>query len=555
MNAADRVIIGRVATLGGAHGFGWVDALAIGGGRVLAAGTPAEVQALVGAGTVVWRLPGSLVAIPGITDAHLHLVTAALAATQLDLSPVADREETLAAIRAADRELAAGGDRNAWLLGHGWSLDRMGSWPSAAELEAAAPGRPVALWAHDHHGRWVSEAGLKAAGIGRATTAPRGGEIRRDDAGDPTGILHENAATLVDRAIPSPTADDIERAVIAYARGLAALGVTGTHDPGQLVDDPESAAGPWLYADMARRRVLPMRVVGSIREGQMTRANEWGMRSGRGIGRYRDGWLKLFADGSLGSRSAALLEPYEVNDPGGPPVGGPSGMPLRTTDELSDSAVAAAAAGIAVQIHAIGDAAVRGALSVLAGVGSPPDGVHHRIEHAQLVHPDDVPRFAALRVAASVQPCHLCTDALAEVAAWGERAAKSFPLRSLDATGALIPFGTDAPVEPPDPWRNLAAAVARRDAAWALERGPFNGEQAIPTWRALRAACLDPALSAGAGDEGRLIIGSRADLVVVGGAGLRDDDPSGAALAATRPLATLIDGEIVFRSPEFDLGA
>jgi predicted amidohydrolase YtcJ len=548
---ADLLVVGRIASLAGTRGFGWVEAIAIRAGRVMAAGTLTDVEVLAGSATRVWRLPSGLAVVPGITDAHLHVITAALAATQLDLSGVVGRAETLAAVGAAHRQQAAAGDGRGWLLGHGWSLDRMGSWPAAGDLEAAAPGRPVALWAHDHHARWVSKAALSAAGIGPATASPAGGEIRRNDAGLPTGILHENAATLVDRAIPQLSAAELERAVITYATTLAALGVTGAHDPGQLVDDPDSPAGPWLFSDMASRATLPMRVVSSIREGQLERASAWGMRSGRATGRYRDGWLKLFSDGSLGSRSAALLEPYEPDDPAGPPVGGPSGMPLRTGEELAASAAAAQAAGIATQIHAIGDGAVRGALAVLGGLGAPPNGVHHRIEHAQLVHPTDLPRFAALRVAASVQPCHLCSDALAEVAAWGARTANSFPLRSLAATGALIPFGTDAPVESPDPWRNLAAAVARRDAAWSPERGAFHPEEALPIWRALRAACLDPALSAGAQDEGRLAAGFRADMVVVESAGLLADDPSGAALAAIRPLATLIDGEIVFRAPAF----
>ena len=554
MNAAELVILGQVATLGEPRGLGLAEGIAIAGGRVVAAGPATEIQPLIGTATRVWRLSAGQLAIPGITDAHLHLVEAALAATQLDLSGVSGRDATLASIRAAHEARSAAGDPDGWLLGHGWVMDRLGGWPTAQDLETAAPGRRIALWAHDHHARWVSVAALNAGGITSGTAAPHGGEIRRDADGRPTGILHEGAATLVDRAIPMPTADDVESAVIAYARELAAFGVTGAHDPGLLVDDPDGIVGPWLLAGMAERGTLPMRVVASIREGQLPRAAAWGMRSGRAVGRYRDGWLKLFSDGSLGSRSAALLEPYQPDDPGGPPTGGPRGMPLRTFAELTASATTASAAGIATQIHAIGDAAVRGALSVLAGVAAPANGVRHRVEHAQLVDPADVPRFAALNVAASVQPCHLCSDAEAEVAAWGERAAHSFPLHSLDATGALIPFGTDAPVESPDPWRNLAAAVARRDRTWPPERGSFHEEEALSAWRALRAACLDPALSAGATDEGRLSPGSRADLLIVPSEGLLSADPRGEALAATRPLATLIDGAVVYRAGDMDLG-
>ena len=175
-------------------------------------------------------------------------------------------------------------------------------------------------------------------------------------------------------------------------------------------------------------------------------------------------------------------------------------------DVLRALANRAAGANIAVQIHGIGDAAVRTALDTLAELPPHPDGVRHRVEHAQLVHPDDLARFAALGVAASVQPCHRLSDAPAQRAAWGARAEWTFPLRDLDRSGALIAFGTDAPVESPDPWRNLAAAIG---AAEGSER------QTLPLWRAIRAATVDPARSIGSELEGRLVPGSPADLIVV----------------------------------------
>jgi len=559
---ADRLILGRVATLAGSSGFGWVEGIAIAGGRVLASGSASELEPLAESRTEVWRLPPDLAVVPGITDAHLHLATAALAASQLDLSEVEGRDATLARIREAHQALADAGDRHGWLLGHGWSLDRLGRWLTADNLEVAAPGRPIALWAHDHHTRWVSRRALWIASISSATPDPPGGLIRRDEYDVPTGMLHEGAAILVDDAIPEPSAPLVEAALTGYAATLAALGVTGVHDPGQLVDDVESSLGPWLYRDLAERDALPLRVVASIRERQLERAIAWGMRTGRmggggdgvpagSTGRYRDGWLKLFADGALGSRSAALLVPYEPDDPAGPPVGGPSGMLLRAPDELRRVAAIATAAGIAVQIHAIGDAAVRAALDVLAGLPRL-SGPSHRVEHAQLIDPADVPRFAELGVAASVQPCHLCSDTPIARLAWGERTANAFPLRDLDATGALIPFGTDAPVEPPDPWRGLAAAVTRSDPNWDPVVAPLHLEQALPVWRALRAACLDPAQSLGAIDEGHLTAGAHADLLVVPAQGLDDPGPSGAGLASIRPLATLIDGTIVYRAPAFE---
>ena len=207
--------------------------------------------------------------------------------------------------------------------------------------------------------------------------------------------------------------------------------------------------------------------------------------------------------------------------------------PCARDAQLQELAERAAQAGIASQIHAIGDAAVRTVLDVLATVPAV-GGLAHRIEHAQLVHPDDLARFAALGVAASVQPCHLLSDASAMEAAWGERAASAFPLADLDRAGTLMPFGTDAPVEPPDPWRGIAAAITRRGADWPTDAA-FHPEQGIGLARALRAACLDGPRSAGRVDEGHLGVGARADLVVLPAAPF--DGAADTATAGRHPAA------------------
>jgi predicted amidohydrolase YtcJ len=505
------------------------------------AGAAADVLRTAGPGTRVWHLPDELCVIPGITDAHLHLGMSARAATALDLDDAPDRSAILQRIATAHRTLAAAGDTATPLEGHGWSVDRYAGWPTADDLVSVAAGRTVALWSHDHHARWVSRDLVRAA---VPVAGAHASLVRRDAAGEPTGILHEAAAALVDPLLPAWDAERRAAALAAYARDLAALGVTGVHDPGELADEAGLGLGPGLVRTLARDGRLPLRVTASVREPQLDAALDAGMRTGAGEGRYRDGWLKLFSDGALGSRSAALLAPWAADDPAGPPVGDPTGLLTASPDQLLALATRATAGGIAVQIHGIGDRAVRVALDVLARL--PPVGdARHRVEHAQLVDPADVPRFAALGVAASVQPCHLCTDEPAMRAAWGERTANAFPLASLDASGALIPFGTDAPVESPDPWRNLAAAVSRSDPGWPAAIGPFHPEQALPVDRTLRAACLDPALTAGRHDLGHLLDGAAADLLIVPVDGILDPGPRGARLAATRPLATLIDGEVV----------
>jgi hypothetical protein len=412
----------------------------------------------------------------------------------------------------------------------------------------------VALWSHDHHSRWLSSRAVQVGGLA-AVGDPPSGRIERDAEGRPTGVLYEAAAGLIDACIPAVTASDVDWAVGAYARTLAELGVTSVHDPGHVAPDPELRGGPVHYREMARGGRLPLRVIASVREDQLERAIEIGFRSGQTIDgderdRYRDGWLKLFGDGALGSRTAALLEPYASDDPAGPPPGGPRGMPLRTREQLAETAGLAASAGIASQIHAIGDAAVRTVLDVLEGI-PPVAGARHRVEHAQLVDPADIGRFAAADLAASVQPCHLLSDAAAMRASWGERAAHAFPLAALDASGVLMPFGTDAPVESADPWPGLAAAVTRRGPGWGAGQA-FCPEAAISTARALRCACLDGPRSAHLYDQGHLDGGARADLLVVPAA-IFAEPPDPDVIGTARPLATLLDGEVVYRAPAFEL--
>ena len=539
---AERVIVGRVATLAGESGWGWQSALAIAGGRVIAVGAESEVAALVAPSTKWSRLPADVVVLPGITDAHLHLMTLVLAESQLNLNGL-DRRGALEAIGRAHRERAARGDETGWLLGHGWSMHALGGWPDADMLQRVAPGRPVALYAHDHHSRWVSHTAIRLADIDGARGDAQANLVRRDASGRPSGILHEGSASLVDDVIPEPSRAELEAGLQQVAARLAGLGVTGCHDPGELNDDREIKRGPLFYRELAEKGRLPLRVHASIRDPQLDRALELGLRSGDGRGRYTTGWMKLFIDGSLGSRSAALLAQYE-DAAANPPTGGPSGMVVTDAQELADLLRRAALGGIVGEVHAIGDAAVRMALDVFAATSAVDSPLRPRIEHAQLVDPADQPRFGALGIAASVQPVHLRSDAQQQRQAWGSRSENTFPLRAFVEAGALIPFGTDAPVEPPDPWPGIAVAVARRDPFDADEM-PTGADQAISIERAIRAACLDPALVAGRADQGRLLAGAVADLVVVP-ANVVDQDTDPAELASTRPLATMLDGQLIF---------
>jgi predicted amidohydrolase YtcJ len=542
---ATLVVRGRIATLAGDDGPGWVEAIGMADGRIVAAGTRGDVEAATGPGTRVVELGPDEVAVPGLTDSHLHLVEAALARARVQLEDA----DSIDVLVARFHEAAGRIDADAWIEGAGWDPDRLGRWPTADDLERAAPGRRVALWAHDHHSLLASHAALAAGGVGESTPDPDGGVIRRGDDGAPTGVLHEVAARLVAGTIPRPTVDAVRAAMVPLIDELLALGVTAVHDPGGLSEQHDLTGPIEAYRALAASGELRLRAHPCIRPEQLDAAEREGIRSGQPLGpdpldRLRLGWLKTFADGSLGSRTAALLEPLVRGaDEPEPPNGG-YGVWLTPPRELHAQAARAATLGIATQIHGIGDAAVRAALDVLAPtVGA--TSLVPRIEHTQLVHPDDVPRFAALGIAASFQPVHVRSDTEKARRLWGDRAdAWAYALGAIAATGALIPTGTDAPVEPIDPWPGVACAVTRAAPSWPAGVAPLGPRNALSLWRSLRAACVDPALSAGEHDRGRLVPGHRADVVVLQAAALDEPVEVGGALWHARPRLVLVDGEV-----------
>jgi predicted amidohydrolase YtcJ len=535
---ADLVVRGRIATLRHDAGWGWAEALAVTGGRVVGLGSWSEVAVCVGRRTRVVELAPDEVLLPGLTDAHCHLVDAALAAAALDLRSAASLAEGLAAVTEHHRRLPPG----CWLLGRGWAVHRWGAWPTAHDLDRAAPNRPVAIWSQDHHAIWASSMALAAAGIGPEDPDPPGGRLLRGADGRPTGILLERAAGLVAAAIPEPPADETAELVAAFVPQLLELGLVGVQDPGPLGPDP-TLGRLAVYARLDEAGRLPVRVEASVRLEALDAALAAGLRSGAPLGptgRARFGWLKCFADGALGSRTAALLEPYAV-----PVVGPERGIWQTAPAELAEAAERASRAGIAVQIHAIGDAAVRAALDALARtVGR--TAAAPRIEHVQLVDPADLPRFGRMGIVASVQPAHLVTDAEPALVAWGARARRSgYPWRSLAAGGALLAFGSDAPVESVDPWPGVEVAVTRR----APERPTdvLLGEaEGLDLEAAIRSATTGGPRSAGASERGRLGLGAPADAIVVPAVALEEPVEPGGPLGTVRPRLVLVDGAVVF---------
>ncbi|MFN8188299.1 MAG: amidohydrolase family protein [Gaiellales bacterium] len=483
-----------------------------------------------GVGTHEWALPTPDVvdlrgrcAIPGLVDAHVHFPTWALARQQLRLEGCGSLAELLELVR----EAAAAAPRGRWLIGRGW---RSGDWPdgtdpSRYDLDAVAGDLPVALWARDEHSLVLSSAGL-ARGSGDLTVS--GGVVETGPDGEPTGVLREEAAWRFRERFIAAGEDEYVEAVRAGIRVAHARGVTGVHDK----DGRIGSVGIW---ERVRALAGPMvRVRQSLPLEQLRELESLRLRSGIGDDVFRIGYLKTFMDGTLGSQTAWMLDG--------------SGVAITSCEQLADAIHRAARAGWPLAVHAIGDAANRAALDAFASTRDDwhPRGLRPRIEHAQLVDPADLPRFAALGVAASVQFSHAPSDRELADRLWGDRLAGAYAYRSLVDSGAVVANGSDAPIEELDPLAGLRAGVLRT----LDERPPWQPAQALPVEQALAAATVAPAwLSHDEKRLGRLVPGFLADLVVL------DRDPIACGrdgLEELSVVATMVGGRWVHNPPPWD---
>ena len=477
--------------------------------------------------------------IPGLIDAHLHVMQVGFGALTLDLS----ESRSLAEAQAKIRAYAAAHPDRAWITGRGWNQEAWGlrdaegrsRFPTAAELDAAVPGRPVWLERVDGHAGWANSAALAAAGVTAAIMDPAGGRIERLAGGRPAGVLVDAAAQLVERAVPPPRADDRDLAFDTAQRLLLARGLTAVTDMGTSIEDWQTFR---RAGDLGRLRLRVMSYALGIEA--MNLIGGPGPTPWLYDDRLRMGGLKLYADGALGSRGALLKAPYAD----APQTRGIA----RTGDtQLKNLMSRAAMDNFQVAIHAIGDAANAQVLDAIEDLRATYKGDRRwRIEHAQIVDPVDIPRFGKLGVIASMQPIHQVSDrTMAEERLGPARLAGAYAWKSLAAGGARLAFGSDAPVELPDPFAGMAAALTREDAAGQ----PFGGWQ--PQERIDRAASLAAYTSgaawAGFAERkfGRLAPGLRADFVLI------DVDPLLAAPAALRRaqvIETWVGGEKVFEA-------
>ncbi len=473
-------------------------ALAIGGERILAL----DEEALAWAhapGALVEDLEGALV-IPGLVDAHLHLMWYAMSLRDLDLRDLS-REALLQAVAERAAELPPG----EWIQGRGWDQNLWpgGRFPTAAELDAVAPVHPLVLIAKSAHAAVANSLALRLAGIGVGTQDPPHGHFGRRLDGAPDGMLFEHAIEAVLAAVPQPAIAEVVDALAVAQEQLLAVGLTGVHD----VDAAPAFAA---FQQLHRERRLKVRVTKYLPLEVLDDLLHAGVRSGLGDDRLRIGGLKIFADGALGARTAALFAPYE-GEPDN--VGGLTIAP----EELLAVARRAAGGGIALAIHAIGDRTNRLVLDVLEVVRPLGPGLRHRVEHVQLLAPEDAPRFATLDVVASMQPIHAPHDQVMADRYWGERAAHAYAWGTLGEAGARLAFGSDAPIESFDPRLGLYAAVTRRHEDTGAP-GPegWYPRQRLALGEALRAFTHGAAYAAGMEDQlGLLKPGYLADLVVL----------------------------------------
>lgn len=469
--------------------------------------------------------------IPGMVDAHGHVMDLGFRALALDLSAAASLAEAQAAIHRYALENAA----RPWLTGGGWNQEawNLGRFPTAAELDSATGDKPSWLVRADGHAGWANSAAMKAAGITAATKSPPGGRIELV-AGKPGGVFVDAAMALIEKALPKPTPRDRNAAFIKAQDILLATGVTATADMGTTLDD-------WMtYRRMGDLGILRMRIM-SYAAGVETALQVGG--SGPTPWLYGDklrmGGIKLYLDGALGSRGAWLKAPY-ADAPGN------SGLPFLTDAQLLNMIARGAMDDFQLAIHAIGDRANQQALDAIDEVSDTYNGDRRwRIEHAQIVDPADLPRFGKHGIIASMQPVHQTSDrVMAEARVGPARLAGAYAWKSMLANKSRLAFGSDYPVESPNPFAGWAAGFTRQDA----QGQPFGGwrpEEAVSREQAWRGFTIDAAY-AGFAEKlfGRLAPGMRADFIVV------DRDPllaSPSELRGAVVLETWVGGERVFR--------
>ncbi|HEY8256563.1 MAG TPA: amidohydrolase [Gemmatimonadales bacterium] len=490
-------------------------------GRVRAVGSAASLARCVPQGTPMIDLEGALIT-PGFVDGHTHFSSWALNRRRVQLAGLGSREAILAAVATA-------APVQGWIIGQGWDANGWPGVPDRAALDAIQT-VPVYLDSLDVHAAWVNSAALEAAGIDRRTPDPFGGRIVRDAAGEPTGLLLERAVELMIPHLPAPPATTLDAALRDAQADAHRLGVTGIHNV-------ETLGALSAFERLEADGDLRLRVLFHPPVGDLSTLIRRGVRSGDGSDWLTIGGVKMFLDGSLGSRTAWMLEPYENSRD--------RGMPITEESAARDAMRMAADAGIASTVHAIGDAAVRRALDLMSDL--PPAAIPHRIEHFQCVDPVDLGRASMAKIVLSMQPAHLLTDVPLVDRLWGARGQGAYAFRTLIREGAALVFGSDVPVASIDPREGVYAALERRAADGTPAAG-WRPEEKIRLEDAVHAYTVAASRAAGvSARRGTLAPGQDADLVAweVDPAVDRND---GNAFRAGHAALTVVGGEGVMQT-------
>ncbi len=535
-DAADMVLIGgRVFT--GVVGEPWADALATKGDRILAVGSRSEIEALQGPGTVVHDTTGALI-VAGFIDTHVHFLSGGIGLSSVQLRDAATPEEFARRIGAFAQSVPAG----TWIVEGNWDHELWGGeLPDRAWIDEATPDHPVWVMRLDGHMGLANSAALRAAGLLEATATldVPGGEAVRDGDGRVTGVLKDNAMSLLASAIPEPSAETLDRALAAASDYVLAQGVTTVHHMGTWAD-----LDVFERAEAAGELQLSVAACVPIDTWQRLAEKVKAEAPADKAARLRNTCLKGMVDGSLGSHTALFLEPYTDRPEDG------VGLYVMPTDEIEQHALGADAAGLQVNVHAIGDRAIRELLDAFARIeqANGPRDRRFRIEHAQHIHPSDIPRFAEHGVLASMQPYHAIDDGRWATRVIGEeRSETTYAFRALLDSGADVAFGSDWAVAPATPLEGIYAAVTRRTLDDANPEG-WVPRQKIGIEEALLAYTTGGARAGFEENEkGTLEPGKRADVVVI------DRDITALApgdleqLREAEVLLTVVGGEVAYQ--------
>lgn len=529
--SADLIVTNaRIYTVDDTHPF--VSAMAVRDGKIQFVGSEREALQLKGASTRVIDAAGQTV-IPGMVDAHAHLFGLGEFLRSIDLTDTRSYDEIVNRVAARARSAPAG----QWIIGRGWDQNKWGDtrFPTHDALSRISPNNPVLLERVDGHAILVNAAAMRAARVTAATKDPAGGRLERTAAGEPTGVFVDNAMDLVNRVVPPMSHDEMKSATLAAIAEANKYGLVGLHDAGE----PRAVLD--VFEELAKAGTFSLRVYAMISDDSA--AIEHYFQRGPQSALY-DGhlWIrsiKLYADGALGSRGAALLDPY-TDDPKN------SGLLKSTPEHLRDVATRALQHGFQVGTHAIGDRGNRVALDAYEAALKAVPTVDHRfrIEHVQILDHADVPRFAQLGIIPSMQAVHQTSDMYWAPNRLGfARTFGAYAWRSLLNTGVIIPNGSDFPVERVNPLFSFHAAVSRQDDnSWPP--GGWFPEQKMTREEALRSMTIWPAF-AGFQEQvtGSLTPGKYADFVILDRDIMRVPDEQ---ILGTRVVATYIAGRAVY---------